>query len=706
MPRVHSRAEDPASSDPALTSSQYFVEQGSFLDCLCLCCCNVAPSPQQASKVAPTQADATLGSEYWREQWWRKLASPGRAKDRYTLGKKLGKGSYSVVYEAVETKGDGTKWAAKVIAHRGYDEETRLANREAVLREAAMMLDLKHEHLLNLREFFVQDDAVVLILERMRGSTLLDYVLDTGGYSEHDAAVVFRAVLEAIKYMHAKGIVHRDIKLENLMLARHNDPYSVKIADFGFACDLNSQGYFTGMAGTPAYLAPEVVVCIQNRRKDKNARRFTTGVDMWAAGASLFLLLGGYPPFDGSTTADVFDDVMHGHVTFSEPSWEAVSDRAKNLIKNLLQRNPRDRYTAAQALACDWIARPPSDPKTYSRSNSGKEGEGVDGDGGNGYGRGGILEESGRGLARYRRRASSKSKLNLSASRSTMLELQEKHGESHGRGLNESLRRIFGLNKKRVPAAALNKRENRGASPERAMAPTSQNGREGSGHAPGGLTAPATQGMVNDAWVPASPIASPKRIGGVGVVTGSAPRGEPSYYRRAPGWGSGSSSPVRFTPEMQAQMYAQQGAIVGRLGELDAAGAAALAAELESPQGGGGFVTGHLAAGSPVTPDEDRRMPMGSPSRLKPFPAPPGAVNPFAHYAAAHAAAAHAEAFAAEQAQLLARMEPSSRQAYLRAQMQVVANQNAELARQLRVQTNSSQVTVPYGTVPTREPRT
>ena len=99
-------------------------------------------------------------------------------------------------------------------------------------------------------------------------------------------------------------------------------------------------------------------------------------------------------------------------------------------------------------------------------------------------------------------------------------------------------------------------------------------------------------------------------------------------------------------------------------------------------------------------------MPMGSPSRLKPFPAPPGAVNPFAHYAAAHAAAAHAEAFAAEQAQLLARMEPSSRQVYLRAQMQVVANQNAELARQLRVQTNSSQVTVPYGTVPTREPRT
>jgi calcium/calmodulin-dependent protein kinase I len=84
------------------------------------------------------------------------------------------------------------------------------------------------------------------------------YRSNTGGYSERDAAVVFRIVLEALKYMHVKRIVHRDIKLENLMLARHGDPYSVKIADFGFACDLDANGCFSGMAGTPAYLAPEV----------------------------------------------------------------------------------------------------------------------------------------------------------------------------------------------------------------------------------------------------------------------------------------------------------------------------------------------------------------------------------------------------------------------------------------------------------------
>lgn len=691
---VHDDGVGEATPSTNMTSSIYFRNHGTFFDCLCLCCCGVEPTPVQSSpnasanggdgdKIGNKSAAQRLdhaGPDSWREQWWRKLATKGRVRDKYTMGKKLGKGSFSTVHEAVEINGDGTRWAAKLISLRGSTQEERMEHRETVLREAAMMLNLTHDGLLNLREFFVEENAVVLILEMMKGSTLLDYVLDKGGYSERDAAVVFKIVLEALKYMHVKRVVHRDIKLENLMLARRSDPYSVKITDFGFACHLDANGHFSGMAGTPAYLAPEVVARIQ-RRKDA-ARRFTPAVDMWAAGASLFLMLGGYPPFDGSTTEEVFNEILQGHVTFSEPSWEAVSQRAKRLIEKLMRHEPEQRYTASQALASDWIVNPPAELKAggggAAPSHRGGYGGG-EGGGGSGYGSGGMLEESGRGLARYRRRSSGGQDLNLSGSvqrESTMLQLQEKHNGSRGRGLNDSLRRIFGLNKNRVPAAAVNEREGRsdslgGADSGRDRAPAMQQGCVGHTFVgrPGGASAPPPQKMSGESWVPvvpggegadvlgagASSVSSPLRRAMAPPQAPRAPAAGTAAPRRAPGWGSGTSTPVGFTPEMQQRMYAQQG-FVGGPGRWAAAA-----------EGGG------AAAFDPLA---------------------------HAHVAAAQAAEAHAAARRAEQAAALERLAPMERLQYLREQMQAIQKQNAVIAYQLQRQRQMAAVTVPYGAAP------
>ena len=93
--------------------------------------------------------------------------------------------------EVVEIGGDGTKWAAKLISIKGDTPERRQEHRESVLREAAMMHSLKHEGLLNLKEFFVEDELVVLILERMKGTTLLDYVLAGGGAARQRCLFLF-----------------------------------------------------------------------------------------------------------------------------------------------------------------------------------------------------------------------------------------------------------------------------------------------------------------------------------------------------------------------------------------------------------------------------------------------------------------------------------------------------------------------------------
>jgi hypothetical protein len=470
-----------------------------------------------------------------------------------------------------------------------------------------------------------------------------------------------------------------------------------------------------------------VVACIQ--RRQGAARRFTPAVDMWAAGASLFLMLGGYPPFDGGTTVDVFNDILHGHVTFSEPSWEAVSPRAKKLIENLMQRDPKRRCTASRAMASDWIVNPPPDPKALARSRSGGGGGGNgrgsggvavwggskeeeeekknsssgSGGGGDRYGTGGLLEESSRGLARYHRRSSGGRDLNLSGSvqrESTMLQLQEKHDGSRGHGLNESLRRIFGMNKKRLPAAAINEREKRGDAPARdstattggggRRAPTMQQGHVGHTFMPGSTVAPPPQNMMGGGWVAVAPggdgantlaaalaaAAAPSSISQHAAATAARAAATAAAERasqaqvaaahaaaaaaavgvgaggggrvlapgaRAPGWGSGTSTPVGFTPEMQRRMYANQPPIVGVGGPggwLGGAGAGAGTAPA-------GFATGHLAPGSPDSPIYATGHEPAPYFNDGASPAPAGH-DPFVNYAAMQAAAAQAQAHAVE----------------------------------------------------------
>ena len=101
----------------------------------------------------------------------------------------------------------------------------------------------------------------------------------------------------------------------------------------------------TTKAGTPHYVAPQVL-----------AGKYDQASDMWSVGVIQYVLLCGYPPFYGESDADVLTKVRSGNFTFNAADWRDVSDDAKNLIRKLLTMNPRDRYTAEQALAHAWDA--------------------------------------------------------------------------------------------------------------------------------------------------------------------------------------------------------------------------------------------------------------------------------------------------------------------------------------------------------------
>lgn len=151
-------------------------------------------------------------------------------------------------------------------------------------------------------------------------------------------------MLSAINYCHSRNIVHRDLKPENLLLDKSGDQTRVTIIDFGTAGEYVPGEKLTQKYGTPYYIAPEVL-----------RRSYDHKCDLWSCGVILYILLCGYPPFNGQTDKKIIEAVLSGDFTLDEPEWHAVSDSAKDLVQRLLANNPDERISALDSLNHPWI---------------------------------------------------------------------------------------------------------------------------------------------------------------------------------------------------------------------------------------------------------------------------------------------------------------------------------------------------------------
>ena len=180
-------------------------------------------------------------------------------------------------------------------------------------------------------------------------------LIKKGSYDENDARVVFRQLVSGLLYLHRQDIMHRDLKLENLLLSKAgNITEGVTIVDFGLA---RLKGPFNedDVCGTPMYVAPEVLG-MPGPGGSKGIKAVTVAVDMWSAGVILFMLLAGFAPFVGDTDAALFHSIKRGKVNFNDPAFTVVTDPAKDLIKSLLAVNPDKRLTADGAMKHPWMA--------------------------------------------------------------------------------------------------------------------------------------------------------------------------------------------------------------------------------------------------------------------------------------------------------------------------------------------------------------
>ncbi|KAF0688083.1 Aste57867_20244 [Aphanomyces stellatus] len=257
----------------------------------------------------------------------------------YTLGKKLGEGTFSVVKEGIQ-KSTGKKFAIKCIKKSGLSQE----DLDALHEEIDILKKMSHPNIMTLYEVYTEAQYYYLVTEFMEGGELFDRIVEKTFYTEKEARDLVQVLLNAIKYCHDHNVVHRDLKPENLLLTSKDDDAYIKLGDFGFAKqDLNAG--LTTACGTPGYVAPEIL----------KGEAYGKSVDIWSIGVITFILLCGYPPFHDENQKRLFTAIKLGQYKFESPYWDEVSVDAKDFISKMLIVKPDERHTADQLLQHVWL---------------------------------------------------------------------------------------------------------------------------------------------------------------------------------------------------------------------------------------------------------------------------------------------------------------------------------------------------------------
>jgi serine/threonine protein kinase len=288
----------------------------------------------------------------------------------------LGKGSISQKYDVdfSNVLGKGHYAVVNLARNRETKEEVAVKriqiNRsrvEALKQEIMVLMEVEqHPNIVELKDVYLTDHEVLLVMELLRGGELFDRMVERGPYSEMEASRHIRKIGEALQFLHNKGIVHRDLKPENLILVDKSDDAELKIADFGLSKIVEdvASSVMQTVCGTWAYAAPEVKPAVMTPGAKA---RYTAKVDLWSTGVILFVILGAYHPFDpdgNCSDGQLWMNICKGEFSFDDPAWHGISDLAKDLIKRLIVVDPLKRYGTEELLAHPWITQNVIVPRT------------------------------------------------------------------------------------------------------------------------------------------------------------------------------------------------------------------------------------------------------------------------------------------------------------------------------------------------------
>lgn len=286
------------------------------------------PADNLEKKTAELDKEKTAKTE-------KNSSSSRWSLNNFDIGRHLGKGKFGNVYLAREKN---TKFvvALKVLFKKQVHES---GIEHQVRREIEIQAHLRHANIIRLYGYFHDEDRIYMILEYAPKGTLFKVLKDqpNSRFGEKQSAIYIKSLASALYYLHKKNVIHRDIKLENLLLGNEGE---LKMADFGW-CVHEPNSKRTTLCGTLDYLPPEMV---QGKPHTKN-------VDLWSLGVLAYELLVGQPPFTAPTYEATYKKIMK--VQYSVPDY--VSLGAKHLMKNLLVLNPDERMPLEKIITHPWI---------------------------------------------------------------------------------------------------------------------------------------------------------------------------------------------------------------------------------------------------------------------------------------------------------------------------------------------------------------
>ena len=252
----------------------------------------------------------------------------------YKIGRSIGHGAFGKVNIALHVL------SGHIVAIKSFNKIKKTFPLNKIYYEIKLLKKLRnHKNIIKYFEHFENDKHFFIVMENIAGGNLLNAINKMSKFTEPMAKNIFRQLIETIKYLHSIGIVHRDIKPDNILIELDN---TIKLCDFGVSKEVKEGQLLTDSCGTPAFVAPEIL-------KDSPYNPFIT--DIWSSGVVLYAMITGFFPFRGVNQTELHRNILSG--TF--PKLTDVSNELKDLLNKILEVNPNKRINIDNILKHPWL---------------------------------------------------------------------------------------------------------------------------------------------------------------------------------------------------------------------------------------------------------------------------------------------------------------------------------------------------------------
>ena len=252
----------------------------------------------------------------------------------YKIGRSIGHGAFGKVNLALHVL------SGQIVSIKSFNKKKNIFSISKIKNEVKIMSKLrKHNNIVKLFELFETEDHYCLVMENIVGGNLLNAINKMNKIPENLAKIIFRQLIKTLQYIHSNGIVHRDIKPDNILLDLDN---TIKICDFGVSKIISEGQLIRDSCGTPAFVAPEILL-------DYPYDPFPT--DIWSSGVVLYAMTTGFFPFRGVNETQLHKSILNG--IFPKP--KDISNDLNDLLSKILTINPKKRISLEDILLHPWF---------------------------------------------------------------------------------------------------------------------------------------------------------------------------------------------------------------------------------------------------------------------------------------------------------------------------------------------------------------